>query len=402
MFWKRPNNDTITPNIDADFSYLPSDACYLDSACQTLRPNCVIDAEREYYTCYNACGGRVKYRWGETVDRKVKEARKGILSFAGKSESEYAVALTLNTTYGINLVLQQLPGSIAKGIVTSEIEHNSVLLPAITWSKRHGADLAILPRDDAGDLIYEKKNLERSILLMNTMSNIDGRVPAHMPRLANDAHAAGGLVLLDGAQGFAHATTVLRETDFDAAFGSGHKMYGPSIGFIIIKRTLLARLEPFLLGGGTVQDVSESDFALLRDNEEAHAILEPGLQNWSGILGLAAAIAWRKTQSKNEEREQRLAKMFFDGLKNLPRVRVLNTHPSSVTSFTIDGIDAHALALFLSEQNIMCRSGYFCCHRYLLHQRKLPPQLRVSLGLYNTEAHIEKCLAALGHIGNTL
>ncbi len=378
-----------------DFAYVDPDACYLDAACQTLRPETVIQTEDEYYRRTNACGGRVKYRWGQTVDDGVRKARSVLLAYAGKSDKEYVAAFTLNTTYGINLVLHQLRVDGFNRIVTSEIEHNSALLPTITWAERHHKARSVLARAEDGSLRYQAGDLEKSVVLVNAMSNIDGRRLRNARQLAEDAHAAGGILLVDGAQAFGHAIGLLRETDYDAAFGSGHKMYGPSIGFIIIKRALIDRLDPFFIGGGTVTDAEQDRFSLLREGDEAFAVLEPGLQNWRGILGLSAAIQWLDGQTDAWEREHALAQRLFDGLKDMPRVRLLNREPSAVVSFHVDGIDAHQLALYLDERKIMCRSGAFCCHAYLTHQLGLPPLLRVSIGLYNTEEHVTKFLESL-------
>lgn len=399
----RSQKSGLAPDVSidgksSDFPYLEPQSCYLDSACQTLRPQSVIDAETEYYLQYNACGGRVKYKWGTMVDAKVQEARNLLLQFAGKRKKDYCVAFTLNTTYGINLVLHQLRAKDFLKIVTSDIEHNSVMLPSMTWAKRQDAERLVLPREEDGNLRYSLSDLERSIVLINSMSNIDGRTPKNLKQLAEDTHAAGGILLLDAAQGFAHDVESLRDVDFDAAFGSGHKMYGPSIGFIVIKRSLLDRLDPFFIGGGTVTDAESESYSLLREGEEAHAVLEAGLQNWGGILGLGEAVRWLGTQQAAKEQEHQLAEMLFRGLQEHSRVHLFNRAPAPIVSFHVDGIDAHQLALYLSEQDIMCRSGYFCCHSYLQHQLTLPPFLRVSLGLYNTPAHVEMFLGALKKI----
>ncbi len=387
--------------IASDFAYVESNACYLDSACQTLRPTSVIDAETEYYLRYNACGGRVKYEWGTTVDAKVQEARELLLRLSGKNRKDYCVAFTLNTTYGINLILHQLPVKDFTRIVTSDIEHNSVNLPSMTWANRRHAERLVLQRADDGSLHCEPQQLERSVVLISSMSNIDGRTARNLHQLAEQTHERGGILLVDAAQGFAHDVERLRNTDFDAAFGSGHKMYGPSIGFIVIKRTLLDRLDPFFIGGGTVTDVTSDSYALLREGEEAHAVLEAGLQNWGGILGLAEAVRWLETQQANKEREKVIAETLYRGLQQHSRVHLFNHESSPIVSFHVDGIDAHRLALYFSGQGIMCRSGHFCCHSYLQHQLNLPPLLRVSLGLYNTSAHVGKFLDALQKILTT-
>src|ERR1022692_4618329 len=108
-----------------DFGYMNADAYYFDSACQTLRPQAVISAVTDYYRHYNACGGRVKYAWGERVDAIVSNTRKQLLKLLDKSAHDYTVAFCLNTTAGINLLLHQLPEARYKRIVTSDIEHNS-------------------------------------------------------------------------------------------------------------------------------------------------------------------------------------------------------------------------------------------------------------------------------------
>jgi selenocysteine lyase/cysteine desulfurase len=116
--------------------------------------------------------------------------------------------------------------------------------------------------------------------------------------LADDVHAQGGILLLDAAQSPADMILgSLQETDFDAAFGSGHKMYGPSVGFIVIRRTLLRSLQPFFLGGGTVEDGGTRFVSGSSSGEDEHAVLEPGLQNWSGIIGLREAAKWLQTQN---------------------------------------------------------------------------------------------------------
>ncbi len=406
MFFTQSKLSGTKSTRDSAFSYLPNDTCYFDSACQTMRPQCVIDAENDYYLHTNACGGRVKYQWGSAIDRKVQEARSLLLQMVGKSPSEYAVAFTLNTTYGINLVLHQLPGDTFDSMITSDIEHNSVVLPTMSCAKRHGMKRLVLPRAEDGSLLYQKKDLEKSIVLINTVSNIDGRIAKNLSEIASDVHASGGLLLLDAAQGFAHDVDRLRDTDFDAVFGSGHKMYGPSIGFIILKRSLLDRLEPFFIGGGTVTDVTQESYTLLRTGEDAHSVLEIGLQNWAGILGLRTAIQWQNQYRRDSHTravcETDLAKTLFIGLQQLPRISLINKEPSPIVSFSVEGLDSHQLALYLDAQKIMCRSGYFCCHSYLLYQRKLPPLLRVSLGLHTTDADIEKFLRTMKTILETL
>lgn len=383
-----------------DFGYLDSRELYFDSACQTLRPQQVIDAVNEYYLEYNACGDRVKYDWGIKVDEKVSAARQGLLKLAGKSERDYACAFTLNTTYGINLILSQLPGGDYKKMVTSETEHNSVFLPSITWAKHFGLERVVLARGPDGSLVYEAKDLDKAVVLVNATTNVDGGNLVNAKRLADDTHAAGGIVIFDGAQTMGHDPRVINGVDFDALCFSGHKMYGPSLGVIIIKKKLLGQLDLKFIGGGTVEDVQRDSYTLLRD--EPASRLEAGLQNFSGIIGLAAAVEWQKSfrpgGKSPQQHQELLANKLFTGLQSIPSLQLLNQTPSSIVSFYSDKIDAHKLAIYLSAQGIMARSGYFCCHYWLDAKKHLPPLLRLSVGLNNTEVQVDTVLETLTKI----
>src|SRR5665647_1257995 len=103
----RKKTDTVLSSSDrlADFSYINADDIYLDSSCQSLRPQPVIDSLNDYYQNYNACGGRVKYKWGQKVDSQVEATRELVIDYLGVSSKDYVCSFTLNTTYGINLVL---------------------------------------------------------------------------------------------------------------------------------------------------------------------------------------------------------------------------------------------------------------------------------------------------------
>lgn len=382
-----------------DFSYLSPEDHYFDSACQTLRPIAVQLAEQQYYQEFNACGGRVKYKWGEQTDRKVQEARKELLKLAGKTEKEYTVVFTLNTTYGINLLLQQLRGSDFSAIITTDKEHNSVFLPSMSWATRNQKERIVLERKRNGGVELNELPKIPSVFLVNCVSNIDGQVFPNLSEVTHTIHRHGGIVLLDGAQAFSSHAEMLRDIDFDAVFGSGHKMYGPSIGFIILRKSLLTKLDLFFIGGGTVSDVERDTYTLMSQEDELYALLEPGLQNWAGIIGLLEAVRWKKSFRQDTPLEV-LSEEMYTYLASEKRVHLINTAATPTISFYVDGIDSHQLSLYLAEKNIMCRSGYFCCHYYLKNKLKLPPLLRVSLGLHTTKEDIHSFKEALSFILN--
>ncbi|MCL2038096.1 aminotransferase class V-fold PLP-dependent enzyme, partial [Candidatus Saccharibacteria bacterium] len=183
-----------------DFAYLPATALYFDSACQSLRPQSVIDAMQQYYTEFNSCGERVKYKWGQEVDDRVDATRAKILKMLKLSGKEYFVSFTLNTTYGINLLLDQLKIDGIKKVVTSDIEHNSPFLSTMTFAKKHDIPREILVRNDDGSIDLEKADFTDAVVVMNAVSNIDGRKMSNIKQVAAKIKKQGGIFIVDAAQ----------------------------------------------------------------------------------------------------------------------------------------------------------------------------------------------------------
>jgi selenocysteine lyase/cysteine desulfurase len=383
-----------------DFGYLEPGEIYLDAACQSLRPQPVLDALTEYYTSYNACGGRVKYAWGRQVDAKVTDTRTAVLNLLGLSAKQHAVSFTLNTSYGLNLLLQQLPLNRYGRVVTSRIEHNSVFLPTITAARRLGVDRLVLDRAPDGALLYEPAQLEKAVVVVNAVSNVDGRQLGNLADLVRDTHARGGIVIVDAAQAMAHTRTLLQKTEADAICFSAHKMYGASLGVVVARHELLTSLELSFLGGGMVQDVREADFDLVQG--DPGALLEPGLQAWGEIIALGRAIDWlagiRPGGLAPAEHLAALSTRLHDGLAQIPGLTLLNDAPSPVVSLYAPAQDSHRLAVFLSHSKVSVRSGYFCAHSYLKQHLGLPPLLRFSLGLHSTESDIDTATEALNRL----
>ena len=138
--------------IMKDFDYLGESEVYLDTACQSLRPRPVIDAINKYYEEHNSCGERVKYKWGVVTDEKVEETRELVLKYLGLRAKKYTVSFTLNTTYGINLILSQINPEHFSKIMTSEIEHNSPFLASMAFSQRTGLPREVMKRHDDGSI----------------------------------------------------------------------------------------------------------------------------------------------------------------------------------------------------------------------------------------------------------
>ena len=395
MFIKKASSATTNSDRINGFEYLGQNFVNMDAACQSMRPQPVINALNEYYTKFNACGGRVQYDWGKQVDRKIEATRLAVLKFLKMPAKDYTVSFTLNTTYGLNLLLQQLPANKFKRVITSDIEHNSVFLSTISFAKKHNIERIVLDRNINGSFDHNGVDLAGAVVVLNAVSNIDGRILNNVKQIVKDVHAADGIVIVDAAQAMAHSHKVLENCGADAICFSAHKMYSASLGVIVAKNELIKSLDIGYLGGGMVSAVKESSYTLAPDNLEAH--LEPGLQAFGEIIALGEAIDWLKN-AESSSRVDELGKKLFDGLEAIDGLTVINEVASPVISVYSDKLDAHLLAKSLSLAGIMSRSGYFCCHYYLLEKKKYPPLLRFSIGLHTNESDVDKVLDTMKKI----
>lgn len=386
-----------------DFEYLRNGDVYLDAACQSLRPQPVIDALTNYYTQHNSCGERVKYRWGVETDEKVEATRKSVLKYLKLSPRDYFVSFTLNTTYGINLILGQIRTSFVKKVMTSDIEHNSPFLSTITFARKHttGGKVVmpreVMVREDDGSIDVSKYDFDQALVVINCASNVDGRRLGNIKEVVKAVHKAGGIIVIDAAQAMAHMSDVLWKTEADAVCFSAHKMYAPSLGVMVVRKDMLSKVDTTFIGGGMVDDVTLDNYVLSANSpQHIYSKFESGLQAWGEIIALGEAIKWlEKLPAEAHKRLEKNVQKLYDFLSSQPRIHLLNREPNPTMSFYVEGLDSHLLGAALADENIMARTGYFCVHYYLDHVKNYPPLIRFSLGYHNSEADIEKAIVAL-------
>ena len=398
------------------FSYINSEKdIYLDGACQSLRPEPVIETLEKYYKEHNSCGERVKYKWGRITDEKVNATREKVLNYLKLKKKDYFVSFTLNTTYGLNLILSQFDVKKAKTkyIVTSDIEHNSPFLSSITFAKKHGIKRKVVARNKDGS-VNLKDIPKNSLVVLNAASNIDGRTLKNIKEVIKNVHANRGFIIIDAAQAMAHSKEILEKTEPDAICFSAHKMYAPSLGGIIMRKDFVSYIDTSFIGGGMVDDVDLETYLLSSDNKEhLYTKFESGLQAWGEIIALGTAIDWLEKLPKEkkttlETNERKIFEFFKEnGVvgdidrdkatrdKEGKKLHLLNNKPTSTLSFYVEDLDSHLLGGALAEEGIMTRTGYFCVHYYLDHKMHFPPLIRISLGYQNTEEQIDKLINEL-------
>lgn len=362
---------------------------YFDNACMSLKPRQVVEAMNEYYENYPACGGRSGHKLAETVTRKCQEARKTVAGFIGaKKDSE--IVFTRNTTEGINLVANCLDLKKGDVVLTTDKEHNSNLIPWQVLSQRNGIvhKIVFSKEDNTFDLkkFEEMMNEQVKLVSLGFTSNLDGvTIPAK--EIIEIAHSFGALVLFDAAQTAPHQKIDVSELDVDFLAFSGHKMLGPTgTGVLYGKYELLERLQPFLVGGDTVEYSTYESYKLLPPPEK----FEAGLQDYAGIIGLGEAIKYLEQvgMEKITQQEHQLNKFITERIIEIPGIKIIGPIDpalrSGIISFHHEKINSRQIAVMLEEMSdVMIRSGQHCVHSWF-NAHKIESSARVSLYFYNT------------------
>lgn len=369
-----------------DFPVLKNSFSYIDSACMALKPRQVVDAMNRYYLEFPACGERSAHRLGAKVTEEFHAARKAVAKFIGAKENE--IIFTKNTTEGINIVANALRLKHDDVVVTSDKEHNSNFLP---WTRfYHKIIETKYGQLDVDDLENALTNNTRVVSVLHS-SNIDG-IPFPIENMAKIVHDNDSLLCVDGAQSVPHKEVNVKKLDVDFLAFSGHKMLGPSIGVLYVKEILQDDLLPFIVGGGTVQNVIEGKPHYLKFPES----FEAGLQNYAGAIGLRAAVEYLdKVGMKNiEKHEHELRKAAIDEIEMLGNVEIIGPcDKSGIISMNIKGVDSREAAVMMDSHGVLVRGGFHCCHNWF-NKHKIAGSVRASFYLYNTEEDVQRLVSA--------
>ena len=373
---------------------------YLDNAATSQKPEAVIRALDDYYRHYNANVHRGIYAISERATAAYEEARHKVARFLGAPDSR-EVIFTRGTTEAINLVAYAWGrANVREGdvIIATEMEHHSNLVPWQILARERGATLEFITLTPEGrldldeyDRLLARHGARVKLVAVAHVSNTLGtRNPAR--EIAARAHAAGALVLVDGAQSVPHGPLDVRALDCDFLACSGHKMLGPmGVGVLWGRRALLEAMPPFHGGGSMIRSVSlrESTYA------ELPAKFEAGTPSVGDAIGLGVAVDYLSGVGMAAIQEHERALTTY-ALARLSAVEGLTIHGpataeerAGVISFTVADIHPHDLASILDEEAICVRAGHHCCQP-LMARLGVVATARASLYLYNTEEEIDR------------
>ena len=373
---------------------------YLDNAATTQKPRQVIDALNDYYRRYNSNIHRGLHTLSEQATNAYEAARGKIRAFINAA-SDKEVIFTRGTTEGINLVAQSYGRSrLAAGdeIIVSEMEHHSNIVPWQLLREQTGVALKVIPINDAGELMmdeYAKLLSDKTrIVAVAHVSNALGTVNP-VAAIAQQAHEAGAVVVLDGAQAAPHEKIDVQALDCDFYAFSGHKLFGPTgIGALYGKQALLEDMPPYQGGGDMIKMVT---FAKTLYNDLPYKF-EAGTPYIAGVIGLGAAVDYvnEAGMERIADYEQALLQYATTEVGAIAGVRLIGTakERAGVLSFVVDGIHPHDLGTLLDHEGIAVRAGHHCAMP-VMERFKIPATARASFAFYNTFDEVDKLAAAI-------
>ena len=370
---------------------------YIDNAATSQRPQCVIDAEGDFYKNYNANPLRGLYSLSVEATEVYENAREAVRKCIGAEKSN-EIIFTRNTTESLNLVAYSYGlSNVKKGdeIVVSIMEHHSDLLPWQMVAKTCGAELKFIECAKDGSIDLEKvKELITSrtkIVAMTQVSNVLGR-EYPVKEIAKLAHEKGAVMVVDGAQSTPHMRVDVTDLDADFFAFSGHKLLAPmGIGVLYGKEELLEKMPPFLSGGEMIDSVTRTSAVYA---ELPHKF-EAGTVNAAGAAGLKAAIDYIEKVGFDYigEREIALTSRALEQMKKIPHVNIIGSENADehtgIVTFTIDNVHPHDISEILAADGIAVRAGHHCAQPLLTHLG-LNSTARASFAFYNTEDEVDK------------
>jgi len=382
---------------------------YLDTTSTALTPQSVIDAIAHYYTHHNTNTSRGVDKHAYETTSKYEAVREQVREFMN-AEQMAEIIFTRGTTASLNMIafgfaLQQLQAD--DEIILNIAEHHANLLPWREVSKRTGAVIKYVDLLDDGsiDLGHLKTLLspKTRIVSFADVSNVLGAANdvAKITQLVR-AHSSA-YVVVDGAQGITQRVVDVQASDCDFYVFSGHKLYGPTgVGVLYGKQTLLEQMVPFEFGGDMISSVNKEAI----EYKELPRRLEAGTMMIAEVFGLGAALDFYRgldavavaTHIK-ALRASAIAQLKAE----IPNIILYNEGlvDARTITFNITDIHAHDVASVFSENDIVLRAGHHCA-QLLLERLQTTSTVRMSIGVYNTQAEIDKFIEVAKKAGDFL
>ena len=373
---------------------------YVDNAATTQKPQVVINALNEYYCEYNANVHRGVHALSVRATKRFDAAREAVARFIGAS-SPVECIFVRGATEAINLVAQSYARtrlSVDDEILITHMEHHANIVPWQLVCQQTGATLKVAPISLAGEICLDEfaalLSSRTKVVAIGHVSNALGTINP-IKQMIELAHAAGAVVLVDGAQAIGHLPVDVQALGCDFYVFSGHKMYAPTgIGVLWGREALLNAMPPYQGGGEMIHYVSfaQTEYAPLPYKFEA------GTPNIAGVIGLHAAIDYLTTLTFEAivPFEEQLLAYATSAIATVPGFRIIGhaREKIAVLSLVHEQIHAHDIGSIMDSRGIAVRSGHHCAMP-VMDFFAVPATARISLSFYNTQSDVDRCVEAL-------
>jgi cysteine desulfurase family protein len=371
---------------------------YLDNAATPLKkPKAVIDA---VVSAMQSMGNASRGAHDEALhaSRIIYDTRCALAKLFGCARPDHVV-FTCNSTEALNIAIQ---GVIAPGshVITTDLEHNSVLRPLYRLQEEQGVRLDFVPADRRGKIDYT--DFERLIrpdtgaIVCTHASNLTGEI-VDVGRVGKIARDRGIRFIVDASQSAGSMPIDMEKMEIDILCFTGHKgLMGPQgTGGMCIREGV--EIRPLKEGGSGVQSYRH------RQPQEYPTRLEAGTLNAHGLAGLGAAVNYilETGVEKIGEKERSLARHFYEGVAGTDGVTVYGDfttqHRGPVVALNIRDYDSSEVSDALSQDyGIATRPGAHCAPR--MHEALGTTEqgaVRFSFSWFNTMEEADEAVKAV-------
>lgn len=348
---------------------------------------------------------RGSYKEANNAFSEVYKARKKVADFFGMDDEKYVI-FTSNSTEALNIVIKGLAND-GDHIITTKMEHNSVLRPIYQLAEEKNVTYTILDSDKNGIVEYDK--IETAIipstkmLVITHSSNVTGNI-VDLERVVAICKKHNVLVVVDGSQTAGVVEVDLAKLGIDIFCFTGHKsLFAPQgVGGLCIanKKLNIAR---YNVGGSGIKTFEKEQPG------EYPARLEAGTHNTPSIAGLSAGLDYINSQGVENlyKKQTQFANKFYNALRDLECLEFygdFEKEKTAVVSLNFIDVPSGDVAETLAEEfNIAVRAGTHCAP--LMHEHfKTENQgmVRFSFSSMNTEEEVDYAINAIKEIAKNL
>ncbi len=375
---------------------------YLDSGASSQRVLASIQAVDRYERAHHSNVHRGSHTLSAEATAAYEGARATVADHLGAADLR-EVVFVRNATEAINLVARAWGDANVRAgdrIVLTEMEHHSNIVPWQQLAERAGAEIDWVPVLDDGSLDMEALGaaLERGPKLVGVthVSNVLGTLNP-LAEISALAHAAGALVVADGAQAAPKLAVDVAELGVDFYAATGHKAYGPTgIGVLWARLDLLREMPPFLGGGSMIRKVTTAGTTFA----DPPARFEAGTPAITQAIGFAAALRWLDGIGMEAvtAHEREIAAYAMERLPEVPGLQIYGPGASGErigpVSFGLEGVHAHDVSEILDRHGVAVRAGHHCAQP-LMERLGVAATARASFGVYTTTDEIDRLAEGL-------